>query len=144
MPTPTFLYVASPYSAKDKMLIELRVTLAAQATRKLCSEGRFAFSPVAHGHMLEEFGILPYNFWIDHGKAMLRKAGSVAVLTIPGWEVSNGIQLELQEAAYNHVPVEYLPFSKYCDLAKAAEFLSISESRAEDLLLSYAAVSNRT
>lgn len=138
-----FVYVASPYTSEIPQLARLRMELARQATCKLISEGIFAFSPVVHGHFLEAYESQPYNVWVEHGLTMLRKAQCVQVLTIPGWEISRGVKAEMDQAIHDSIPIHYLSYTKYCDLARIAAMWQISEDRLLDILLSYGHVSNR-
>lgn len=138
-----FVYVASPYTSEIPELASLRMELARQATCRLISEGIFAFSPVVHGHFLEEYQGQPHGIWVEHGLAMLRKAQCIQVLTIPGWEISRGVKAEMDQAIHDSIPIHYLPFAKYCDLARIAAMWTTTESQLTDLLLSYGHVSNR-
>jgi hypothetical protein len=94
------LYLASPYTHKDKGVMHARYIAACNAQVFLALSGRYVYSPVAFGHAVEvQTGVnLPYEYWIRHGMRMLDKSTGVVVLPLPGWQESNGVKLEIDLA----------------------------------------------
>lgn len=132
-----FHFLSSPYSSPEGHIRLLRTTLAAQAVIHAAKSFTHFYSPVVHGHFVEELGQheMPYNYWLDHCFCMLRKSASVKVLTIPGWANSKGVEREIEEAKRNHIPVDYIGVAEYCDIAKAAAVIGISPEQAVKELL---------
>lgn len=132
-----FHFLSSPYTSQHAHVRLLRVTLAAQAVTHAAKSFTHFYSPIVHGHFVEELGQheMPYNYWLDHCFCMLRKAASVKVLTIPGWANSKGVEREIEEAQRNHIPVEYIGVAEYCNIEAAATLLDMSGADAVKELL---------
>ncbi len=90
------IYLASPYSDPDPLVRKARYEAACDRAARLLGEGRLVYSPVVHSHALAERG-LPgdWTFWAEHNRAMLERSSSLIVLTLPGWEDSEGVQAEI-------------------------------------------------
>jgi len=111
-----FIYLASPYSHTDPGVMEWRYRMALRAAATLMKRGNAVYSPIAHSHEIGKYlkmqaggNINPRNhkFWIDQCLVLLRSAGSVAVLKLPGWEESLGVAEEIEFAKSNDIHVEY-------------------------------------
>lgn len=60
------IYLASPYTADDACVRELRYMQACHAAARLMREGHLVFSPIAHSHPLTDFEIPgDFSFWKD-------------------------------------------------------------------------------
>ena len=103
------VYLACPYSDPDPEVRRLRFELANLTTVVLIREGRIVFSPISHSHPLSRLG-LPgdWKFWEPMARAYLKICRRVAVLTLPGWENSVGVQRELDIASQLAKPISYL------------------------------------
>ena len=103
------IYLASPYSHSDASVREERFQAACRAAAALIRAGHVVFSPVAHTHPIAAHG-LPYdwNFWERIDSAQLARCDDLVVLTLEGWQQSEGVQAELRLAAELGKPVGYL------------------------------------
>ena len=96
----TKIYLACPYSHKDKAGRERRFEAANRAAGKLMQDGHIVFSPISHSHpvakTIGEANALSHNFWLRQDFAFIEWADEVWVLMLPGWDESTGIRLELE------------------------------------------------
>jgi len=92
------IYIASPYTHKDKAIEEKRFVEVAKATAHFVKKGAMAFSPIVHGHSLVEFGGLDgmdEHNWLDYDFKFLEMSALLLVLAIDGWEESRGVRAEI-------------------------------------------------
>jgi hypothetical protein len=103
------IYIASPYSDKDPKVSELRYEKVSQCCAELVYAGYIAFSPITYGHTLLGFKEMPgdWTFWNNFCISFLSKCELMVILTIPGWENSEGIKAEKEYAEQNGIPVIY-------------------------------------
>jgi nucleoside 2-deoxyribosyltransferase len=103
------IYLASPYSHPDAIVRKDRYRAACQAVAALLQAGHVAFSPIVHGHALVEHGLpTDWEFWRGCDQALLERCDEVVVLTLDGWEESDGVRGEVALAAELGRPVRYL------------------------------------
>jgi hypothetical protein len=104
------IYIASPYSHPDPTVREARYDAVCEHAASMLRDGRLVYSPVAHSHPLAARG-LPgdWSFWARHNAAMLARCTALAVLTLPGWEQSEGVAAEVEIARRLGLPVGYEP-----------------------------------
>lgn len=90
------IYLASPYSHPNPAKRQWRYELACKVAALLMRDGHLVYSPIVHSHPLTAYG-LPANweYWRAMDEAMLRRCDALAVLRLPGWEQSVGVQAEL-------------------------------------------------
>lgn len=102
-----FIFLSSPYSSPDPFLRAQRYKAAARAVGALIDAGEVVFSPVVHGHALEQATkrTYPHDSWMRLSRAMLAGASYLYVLTIEGWETSNGVLAEVRLAHSLNIPV---------------------------------------
>jgi hypothetical protein len=107
----SFVYLASPYTPTAGESVNERADAAKRYAAKLMSDGHVVFSPIAHSHHVADH--LPahlrvdHDFWMEQDMPLLRAAGRLVVLMLPGWERSRGVAQEIQEATRMNIPVEY-------------------------------------
>lgn len=94
------IYLASPYSSPDRLVMKTRFLLAEQCTAHFLRAGDIVFSPIVHCHELANKYQLPtdFNFWKRYCIGMLTKADVFYILDIPGWKESVGVAGELEVA----------------------------------------------
>lgn len=94
------IYLASPYSNPDPLVVKTRFFLAEQVTAILMREGLFIYSPIVHCHALAERWSMPtdFDYWKNYNIDFIRRSDKFLILTIPGWEESKGVQGELKFA----------------------------------------------
>lgn len=90
------IYLASPYTHEEPSKRQERYLAVAQATVRLTRAGLHVFSPIVHGHALSTVGRLPtdWAFWEGFDTFMIKACTTFAVLQLPGWEASAGVQSE--------------------------------------------------
>lgn len=68
-----------------------------------------AFRPVAHSHPIAQHGVpTTWQFWAMVDREYLSKCDVLAVLMLPGWHESVGVQAEIGIARELRRPVVYL------------------------------------
>lgn len=108
--TDGLIYLASPYSHADEAVREERFRAVCQASAGLMAQGHLIFSPIAHTHPIALAGKLPtdFRFWRRYDETMLRAAGELWVLMLPGWHVSAGVREEIAFMDALGRPVRYV------------------------------------
>ena len=105
----SFLYIASPYTHKNQVIVEERYTEAKLFTIGCLRGGLTVYSPIVFCHELAKNGSMPidFDFWQQHNRAMLSKASGLIVLRLLGWEESKGVKAEIEFANQCGIGVEY-------------------------------------
>lgn len=95
------IYLASPYTHPDPLIMKTRFLLAEQCTAAMLFEGHFVYSPIVHCHEIAQKYSLPsdFSFWKTYNFDMLRRADKFYILDIPGWAESKGVMAERTLAA---------------------------------------------
>jgi len=104
------IYLASPYSHPDPLIVKTRYLLAKQCAAALISQGHFVWSPIVHNHELaQEYGLpTDAEFWKAYNFDFIRRADALYILTIPGWRESVGVKMEEQFAAGARIPISFV------------------------------------
>ena len=97
----TYEYLASPYTHDDPAIRELRYRLAREHTAKLLTARIPVYSPIVHCHDLAKCHALPHDaeFWKWYNLAMMQSSTKLRVLTIEGWNVSQGVTWEMDQSS---------------------------------------------
>lgn len=103
------IYLASPYSHPDPLIMKTRFLLAEQETAHYMKQGLVIFSPIVHCHEIACKYTLPtdFAFWQNYCIAMLRRADTLWVLRIEGWKESKGVTHEIEVATAALIPIKY-------------------------------------
>ena len=103
------MYLAAPYSSDDPQESEVRRYAASAAASVLIHQGATVFSPLSYEQPLLDAGLkLNAQEWYEFDLTILRRCNSLTVLTLPGWEKSHGIKLEIKEAKKMGIPIRYV------------------------------------
>lgn len=104
------IYLASPYSHPDAFVREERYLRAMKVLHGLLEKRIWTFSPIVHCHELKKVAALPFEhkFWLDYDCHILKLCEKLIVLKIEGWETSRGVKMEMDFAAANNIPIEFL------------------------------------
>lgn len=108
------IYLASPYSDPDPTIRHARYEAVRAFTCELLAQRKVVFSPIVYCHgIAAEIG-LPSNaaHWKNFNMQFLRKADTVYVLKLDGWEQSVGVKMEIDTANHLNIPVLY--FANLC------------------------------
>lgn len=104
------IYLASPYSSPDPVIVKTRFLLVEQCCAALIKRGEFVWSPIVHCHEMSLRYEMPgdHEFWLNYDKDIMRRADAIYVLKIPGWAESKGVQMEIEFAKYNNIPLWFV------------------------------------
>lgn len=93
------IYLASPYTHPDPRVRERRFQEACRVSASLLRAGVVVFSPIAHSHPIANYGLpTSWEFWSQVDREYLARCDLLAILTIPGWRESTGVQAEIEIA----------------------------------------------
>jgi len=92
------IYIASPYSNSDPAVEEDRFFQVCAHVAWWTHNGNKVFSPVAMTHIPHTIYPVDWNKWLRLDIDMLRFAGALWVLKLPGWEQSEGVKREMDFA----------------------------------------------
>lgn len=116
------IYLASPYSANnippDRTANDVRAERFQHACMQaaiLMEKGYAVFSPIAHSHSVEVYGMdAPklgkegYDFWLKQDFSVLINCDEMWVLMLPGWEESKGIAAECSFCKRHDIPIRFV------------------------------------
>ena len=103
------IYLASAYSHPDPRVREGRFRDACRAAAALLRAGLSIFSPIAHSHPIAGFGVpTSWEFWSRVDFEYLSRSDVLAVLTLPGWRESVGVQAEIKLARELGLPIVFV------------------------------------
>lgn len=111
MPLKKFIYLASPYSHKDKRYKERRFRKVCTKAADLMLEGYLVFCPIAHSHPIEWHGMEEKQsgaFWLRQDFAILKFCDELWVFKMKGWKDSSGIQQEIEFAKKHNIIIRYI------------------------------------
>lgn len=105
-----FIYLASPYSHKDKKIVLDRFDKTEATVAFFFERGITIYSPIVHCHEIATKFRLPTDaeFWQRHNHRMLGSSQQLWVLKLDGWEASLGVKDELTYAITHHKPVSWI------------------------------------
>jgi nucleoside 2-deoxyribosyltransferase len=104
------IYLASPYSDPNPVVMEERFRAACIAAGELMNQGLVVFSPIAHTHPIAVACNLPrgWDYWHQFDLEFIRAADALIVLRLPGWNKSKGIDGELSIARDLCIPIDFI------------------------------------
>jgi hypothetical protein len=108
----SFIYLASPYSSDDPAVVKERYEMAAEMTANILNKGVHIYSPIVHCHELAHKYSLPkdFKFWKEYNFSMLEAANELWILTIEGWDTSEGVKNEMYKALALGMIVRAIPY----------------------------------
>jgi len=104
-------YVATPYTDYPEGKHQAFV-LASKASAELIRRGMNIICPIAQTHPIAHYGKLPdegFKTWEKLCLALMEKCDALAVIKMPGWETSKGVQAEIRYFTRKRLPVKYFP-----------------------------------
>jgi len=104
------IYLATPYSHKDKDVVEQRYIQTAEKCAELISQGHVVISPIFYGHNLLKFREMPsdWEFWKNFCESFLLQCSELWVYKIDGWDQSSGVKGEIELAKKINIPIRYI------------------------------------
>lgn len=95
----TMIYLASPYSHKQKNIKSYRYYMTLEAVAMLSKNHPtwFIYSPIVHFHNVASDYDMPTDaaYWWNVNEIAMEKSSEIFVLTLPGWEESLGVRVEI-------------------------------------------------
>jgi len=104
-------YIAAPYWSSNEVSRTTRRQLTIQYSMMLTSMGILNYSPLLYSEKYKNKKVTE-NYWLTHGKIMVKACNLMIVLMLPGWEDSSGIKGEIKEAEKLGIPVRYVAAGK--------------------------------
>ena len=106
----SFVYLASPYSSPSPEIRASRFLAVERATASLLKDRVWVYSPIVHCHAMSMRYGMPTDaaYWQEYNFAMLDRAMELLVLTLPGWQDSLGIAMELERARKYRMTVSFM------------------------------------
>ncbi len=107
--TEKLVYVALPYTDKDKSITDLRVKKFCEIDSQLNMNGVLTVSPILKHLLFDKNSELPtdWNFWKNLSYRLLSSSDILLVLKFQGWEKSTGVQAEIEFAKENKITTYY-------------------------------------
>ncbi len=107
--TRQLVYLASPYSHKDRNIRMLRLGQACEYAASQIGLGRKLYSPIAANYPIaEHMGGSCWETWKEYDLFMLAMSSKLEVLKLDGWEDSVGVQAEIAFAQEKGIPIVYV------------------------------------
>ena len=90
-------FLSAPYSHQNPAVMHARFQVMQEATAILALEGVNIYSPIVHWHETARQYDLPTDahWWKKMNFDALNRCDGMYLLTMPGWEISEGVQMEL-------------------------------------------------
>src|SRR4051812_6776303 len=91
------IYLASPFSHPAGHVRAARYKRNRQATAQLMHTGEVVFSPIVYGYHMEEHltKAMTHEYWMKVCLPVLVVSRVVYVLTLEGWDLSEGLRTEV-------------------------------------------------
>ncbi len=96
----SFIYLACPYSYPEENVRLFRFKQANIAASKLMNEGHVVYSAISHTHPIAVDASLPlgWDYWQNVDEVFISLCHTLAVLKLPGWQESKGVNAEMEIA----------------------------------------------
>lgn len=108
------IYLAAPYAHPRTEVRQIRYQQVSLVASVLMERGHDVYSPITHGHALVSNGCsVDAKRWLSHGLTMLQACSQFAVLTLAGWERSEGVNCEINEASNAGLAVQYINYDEF-------------------------------
>lgn len=105
------IYLAGPYSHKDRSIMEDRELKHAQCAVALKKQGLSIYAPIPETTALAKLAGLTGTSWEDwreHDLNLLGRCDEIMVMLIPGWKESLGVRGEVKFALKNNIPITFV------------------------------------
>ena len=104
------IYVASPYNHSDDDIRWLNYRKVSRYSAGLIAKGQVVISPIAYGHPLLDISEIPYDwpFWSNYSLTFFDRCDEIHVLMMEGWDISRGVEEEIQYARQQSIPIKYI------------------------------------
>jgi len=101
-------YISAPYSKTDDK--DTRMSIVTAYSANCLKRNELIICPLTMGHNFTKYAQLPYDsdWWLKWCFALLILCDEMDVLCIDEWEVSYGVQAEIEFANQNNIKVNYI------------------------------------
>ena len=111
--TKPISYLAAPYSlgGSDTEYYRMqRYGMVTRAAWELFKNGINVYSPITHHHTIQKYGRIEMSTseWMKYDLPYLSVANKLYVLMIDGWDISDGVQQEIDYAKKHDIPMVLL------------------------------------
>lgn len=125
-----FYYLSQPYNGSEAEK-QFRYEAGAKMCLALLEKGLSVFSPIVHNHNLlayaDQFSVEKRRaLFLPFDLTMLDRAKGMFILTLPGWEASYGVQMEIDFCQKKQKPMHY--FSDPAILLKTLGLTATTDS----------------
>lgn len=104
-------YLACPYQHIDKKIRQQRLEAVTHVAALLHGKEDFVYSPLTHNIPMSVFGLeQSFDLWKAFDLEMLERCDKLYILTLPGWDISRGVQSELAHAKKHNKPIRMLEY----------------------------------
>lgn len=102
------IYIGSPYTHSDKIVMQNRYNQILRITADLLNQGFHVISPIVHCHPLSiQYNLRgDFEFWKKYNFALLGKCDILLIVPLDGWINSVGLKAEIIFAQDNGKVVE--------------------------------------
>ena len=101
-------YLAAPFTHADPLIQRTRRQAVIEVSDHLVRQGLAIFSPLEYTQGMQERNVFPPQGWYEFDLAMLRNSQELLVLTLPGWDTSYGVIIEIATARGLSIPVDFI------------------------------------
>lgn len=110
MQTNELIYLACPFRHEDPKVQKMRCAAAHRITAQLIAQGKHVFSPLTHNEVLVDIcdDKIPKEYWMQFDLNILSRCNRLLVLKLEGWDISKGVQREMQFARERDIPIEMI------------------------------------
>jgi hypothetical protein len=106
------IYLASPYSHKDKNVRIKRFEEVSRIAGNLAAQGHVLICPIAMDHPMHKYADVDmptdWEFWKRYDTVLLERCDELWVAKMDGWNKSVGVKAEIEYAKSLNIPVLYL------------------------------------
>ena len=107
------IYLSCPYRSPNHATELYRLQMAYKAAKFLIDKGYLVYNPLAESHgMLAEGAANDWDTWRAYDLAWVDHCDEFAILMIKGWDVSEGVEAELNRADAKNKTMRFLVFDE--------------------------------
>lgn len=104
------IYLAAPYTHKDRRVVKERVNKINTVASLLMNRGHIVFSPISHSHYIAVDNNLPtdFKFWQAMNHSFIDWSDAMGVLMLDGYNYSDGIEDEKKFCCLTNKHIFYI------------------------------------
>jgi len=106
------IYLAIPYTGNENRSFRVANLVAGM----LMQQGHIIYSPVSHTHPIAVECDLPkdWEYWKQYGEAFIGFCDELYIVKLTGWELSKGVNAEIEIAKSTGKPIRYIEYYEQC------------------------------